>query len=668
VNVSSYKQGIRTLISGRSYSRAAGVRIQFNQIGRNDVYSVVTLRITGVYGEEKTLRALCINRHLDIVEKDVVEGALYSGDLDSHEVNSFEQSFPNGVIVDGEALRAMRDSGSKYALYMNGYVIIVVKGISETTALQDEVVIRTEANVNPTLRDRYAEAAGGSIVTFNIESGFMQDAATYMLRLDGDATRGMSVAEQSKWTDGKKVFCYLVDKNKLDDIENGGSDSPLVGAGAVLFDAVASTALSDGGEITALSDVRASAVIPVEISDGAICIETDGASFDAEQQMLMLTLEEIPLRNVTFDTGGGSLVDAQNVYAGDCADEPEPPIKEGYRFTGWFTDSAWLSAFDFASPILNDTTLYARWTKRTSRSNQIGESFYNLAAFEIDRDTLAEQFGEDVDPADIRITVSAEEPSGEMIQIVEDAAEAGGFVLMVPAVEFKVTCTYEGKTVVIERFNAYVERRIAIPDDVDPDKITTAVVVNPDGTLRHVPTKIELIDGKYYAVINSRTNSVYALVHCSVDFTDIQGHWAENEINDMASRKIISGHPVGTFLPDGAVNRAEFAAILVRALGLPENPLARMFSDVTVDDWFCGAVQAAADYGVVRGCTDGSFMPNARVTQEQAMAMLERAGTVIGLDENSKLQPEDLSVSDSHVTRAEAAVIVRRLLQEAGLI
>ncbi|MBR5428275.1 MAG: InlB B-repeat-containing protein, partial [Clostridia bacterium] len=66
---------------------------------------------------------------------------------------------------------------------------------------------------------------------------------------------------------------------------------------------------------------------------------------------------------VSFDVDGGSEVAAQTVEDGKTAEKPEDPTKEGYDFSGWFTDNTFAVGFDFALPITADTTVYAKWTK-----------------------------------------------------------------------------------------------------------------------------------------------------------------------------------------------------------------------------------------------------------------------------------------------------------------
>lgn len=68
---------------------------------------------------------------------------------------------------------------------------------------------------------------------------------------------------------------------------------------------------------------------------------------------------------VDFDTDGGSRVDSTRAMYGELLSEPEPPVKEGYRFDGWFTDVSCLDEWDFGlDTVSGDMTLYAGWTKK----------------------------------------------------------------------------------------------------------------------------------------------------------------------------------------------------------------------------------------------------------------------------------------------------------------
>ena len=332
-----------------------------------------------------------------------------------------------------------------------------------------------------------------------------------------------------------------------------------------------------------------------------------------------------------------------------------------------------------------------------------GKAAYALPAERIRIDAIAERFGENLALQDIKVTIEIVEPREEMVRVAHAAANREGVTLVVPPLEFKVTAVYGGRTEEVAKFNAYVERTMAIPEGVDPQRITTGVVIEPDGSMRHVPTKVIEIDGKYYAKINSLTNSSYSVVWHPVEFADMAGHWAKDAVNDMGSRMIIDGVGGGLFEPDRDITRAEFAAIVVRALGLGTESGAGLFPDVNESDWYNGAVRTAYSYRLVTGFEDGTFRPNDKITREQAMTVLSRAMVLTGLKANLPVRPGEemirpftdaAEVSDwaisciadclqagiatgrngtalapqAFITRAEVAAMVDRLLNKSDLI
>jgi hypothetical protein len=108
-------------------------------------------------------------------------------------------------------------------------------------------------------------------------------------------------------------------------------------------------------------------------------------------------------------------------------------------------------------------------------------SSYKLPAREIDIDAVAAQFGMDLTLSDITVEVRVAEPPAGTVAVLETAAEEGGFALVVPAVDYSISCTYGGQTTEVTTFRTYVERTILIPDGVDPAKITTGIVVDAEG-------------------------------------------------------------------------------------------------------------------------------------------------------------------------------------------
>jgi hypothetical protein len=113
----------------------------------------------------------------------------------------------------------------------------------------------------------------------------------------------------------------------------------------------------------------------------------------------------------------------------------------------------------------------------------------------------------------------------------------------------------------------------------------------------------------------------------SFGFKDLaENHWAWGEIKKLFALKIIGGYPDGTFKPENKVTRAEFAKILVKALGIPEETTGNpTFKDVSSAVWYFSCVQAAAKAGLVKGYPGNEFHPESLITREEMSVMLVRA-------------------------------------------
>ena len=64
---------------------------------------------------------------------------------------------------------------------------------------------------------------------------------------------------------------------------------------------------------------------------------------------------------VRFNTVGASKIEPQTVKKGKTVAEPEEPVKAGFYFAGWYRDARYQEKYDFAEPVREDLTLYAKW-------------------------------------------------------------------------------------------------------------------------------------------------------------------------------------------------------------------------------------------------------------------------------------------------------------------
>lgn len=113
-------------------------------------------------------------------------------------------------------------------------------------------------------------------------------------------------------------------------------------------------------------------------------------------------------------------------------------------------------------------------------------------------------------------------------------------------------------------------------------------------------------------------------------FADISGHKNQPAIEAMAARGIINGTSETSFAPDTTMTRAEYAAIVVRSLGLTPKENGK-FADVPSGAWYAGYVGTANAYGLVNGTSDTTFEPFGKITREQAAAMTARAAKLCGM-------------------------------------
>lgn len=326
---------------------------------------------------------------------------------------------------------------------------------------------------------------------------------------------------------------------------------------------------------------------------------------------------------------------------------------------------------------------------------------YSLPAAEIGIDRLAARYGtEALKDTLVRVSIGETNFTGENGN--SNGAGISQLAVVGQPVDFQIIAEYKGKKETVSKFSKFIKREIPLPDGIKPNDITTAIVIHEDGTFHPVPTYVRLKDGNYYAIIHSTTNSVYALVKRQVNFADVDKHWSKAAVNDLASRFIVNGVDQTRYDPNAAVTRAEFAAIIVRALGLSGTGGPAGYKDVQSDDWYASAVSKAQKYGLINGYEDGTFRPSSTITREEAIALVIRAMKLAGMEtevssteiETSLSQfPDSGAISNwakaaiisavkngivngtetglkpnSSITRAETASIVQRVLKKAKLI
>lgn len=139
---------------------------------------------------------------------------------------------------------------------------------------------------------------------------------------------------------------------------------------------------------------------------------------------------------------------------------------------------------------------------------------------------------------------------------------------------------------------------------------------------------------------------------------DARFHWAEDYVYDLMSRNVVQGYEDQTIRPDATLTRAEFVAMLVRALRLPVNPEAASFKDVETH-WAKGFIAAATDAGiVVKARSTQKFLPDENITRIDMIEMIYRATLMYNMDAGKSIPSfSDLDGLTDEQKTALAAIV-----------
>ncbi|MGG5739987.1 MULTISPECIES: S-layer homology domain-containing protein [Bacillus cereus group] len=105
---------------------------------------------------------------------------------------------------------------------------------------------------------------------------------------------------------------------------------------------------------------------------------------------------------------------------------------------------------------------------------------------------------------------------------------------------------------------------------------------------------------------------------------DITGGWYEQDIRQLAAKKIMFGDGNGSYWPNRLVTRAEFANLMSRSLKLPAGN--SKFTDLNeAHSSLVDGINRAASAGIINGRGNNTFDPNATITRDEAVIMIDRA-------------------------------------------
>ena len=161
-----------------------------------------------------------------------------------------------------------------------------------------------------------------------------------------------------------------------------------------------------------------------------------------------------------------------------------------------------------------------------------------------------------------------------------------------------------------------------VPAMLNGDDHYAYVVGYPDGTVRpNADISRAEVAAVFFRLLKAEVRDGNLTADCT--FQDVyDGQWWDQSIATMAKLGVLKGRSPDCFDPEAPITRAEFATICAR-FDTGETDGASRFTDIS-GHWAEQEIQRAASLGWIAGDPDGRFRPDDCITRAEAMAMIDR--------------------------------------------
>ena len=303
---------------------------------------------------------------------------------------------------------------------------------------------------------------------------------------------------------------------------------------------------------------------------------------------------------VTYSDGVGGTVFEKQVYGELLIDDPTPafkgtPSRSNYSFNGW-------------KPVVTDkitgTVEYvAQWTY-TGDNHNPSYNYTLTYVYNYGNKTKSESHAKN---AVVKLTLVPSRPGYVFTGWYADK-ELTEYVTQVKMTGNKKV--YAGW------------RKSSVPDMLNGDDHFAYIQGYADGTVRpdNKITRAQVAT-IFFRLLDEDVRDDSLTTYNT--FTDVSAdYWANTAISTMSELGVIQGYSDGTFRPNAFITRAQFAAICARF----DDTVKKGSSNFTDIDghWAEAEIERAATLGWIQGYSDGTFRPNNNITRAQAMTMINR--------------------------------------------
>ena len=317
---------------------------------------------------------------------------------------------------------------------------------------------------------------------------------------------------------------------------------------------------------------------------------------------------------LSFDSKGGSFVQAVSAFAGETVQLTQKPTRIGYSFDGWYTSSNYTGTPITSIVLTDNTTVYAKWSKESTGGGGGGGG------------------------ATTKYTVSFKTTDGIVLDTIQ---KASGSTLVLSAYTFaKEGYKFEGwytdkeltdkvTSVKVDKDITLYAKWIEAPQEQQganrPAILTDvhhAYIVGRENNLvapQENITRAEVATIFFRLLTDEIRNDYYSKDNT---FADVNSEdWFNTAVSTLTNIGIISGRSDTQFAPNDFITRAEFATIAAR-FSKGEYDGEAMFSDIS-GHWAENYINRAASLGWIVG-DNGLFRPDDFITRAEAMTLTNR--------------------------------------------
>jgi uncharacterized repeat protein (TIGR02543 family) len=281
------------------------------------------------------------------------------------------------------------------------------------------------------------------------------------------------------------------------------------------------------------------------------------------EKIVLPTVKPVIYYTLSYETNGGTEYQDEKYAAGTQVSITKTPVREGYRFTGWYADEALTERITDVT-MNSSKTVYAGWVAATVPDQLNGDNHFAYVIGDTEGTVRPED------------SITRAEIATIFFRLLKDEIRDGNLTTENPYTDVSESDWYCKAVSTLTALGIITGRT---DTEFAPDEPITRA-------------ELATVCARFDTGITSGNSS----------FSDIEGHWAQADIEKAAALGWLQGYEDGTFRPDNDITRAEAMTMINRVLcRIPEHT-EDLLENMTVwpdnldtTQWYYLAVQEATN-------------------------------------------------------------------------